>query len=107
MTRPAATATARRGVRAKKRAPARRTAHIEYQPAGLDRSGRRVREAYHAITDQAVKVGFLTRWPGEALCGSPGAWADIPDGLFPPLVTCRACQHITASQHITMIGGLP
>ena len=72
MTRPAATATARRGVREKKRTPPRLTAHIEYQPAGLDLSGRRVREAYHAITDQAVRVGILTRWPGDALCGAPG-----------------------------------
>ena len=74
MTRPATT----RGVREKKRTPARRTAHIEYQPAGLDLSGRRAREAYHAITDQAVKVGFITRAPGTALCGNPGPWADIP-----------------------------
>jgi hypothetical protein len=106
MTRPA-TATAARGVRQKKRTPARRTAHIEYQPAGLDRSGRRVREAYHAIADQVVKVGFITRRPGTALCGNPGPWADIPDGLFPPLVTCRACQHITAREHITVTGGMP
>jgi hypothetical protein len=48
MTRPAATATAaRRGVREKKRTSPRLTAHIEYQPAGLDLSGRRVKEAYH------------------------------------------------------------
>ncbi len=105
MTRPAA--TAKRGVREKKRTAARRAAHIEYQPAGLDRSGRRVREAYHAVADQAVKVGFITRWPGDALCGSPGPWADIPDGLFPPLVTCRACQHITAKTHVTVTGGMP
>ena len=106
MTRPTAT-TVRRRVRNKKRTPARRTAHIEYQAAGLDRSGRRVREAYHAVADQAVKVGFITRTPGAALCGSPGPWADIPDGLFPPLVTCRACQHITAKQHVTVTGGMP
>ena len=106
MTRPATT-TARRGVRKEKRTPARRTAHIEYQPAGLDSSGRRTRARYHAIADQAVKVGFLTRGPGEALCGATGSWADIPDGLFPPLVTCRACQAITAAQHITITGGLP
>ena len=101
------TATARRAVRTRKRSPARPTAHIEYQPAGLDLHGRRAREAYHAITDQAVKVGFITRRPDTALCGAPGPWADIPDGLFPPLVTCRACQHVTANAHITIIGGLP
>jgi hypothetical protein len=99
--------TATRGVRNKKRTRTRPVAHIEYQPAGLDLTGRRVREAYHAITDQAVKVGFLTRHPGDALCGSPGPWADIPDGLFPPFVTCRACQRITAAQHITITGGMP
>jgi len=103
MTRTAATA---RGVRQKKRTPAR-IAHIEYQPAGLDRSGRRARETYHAVADQAVRVGFITRTPGTALCGSPGPWADIPDALFPPVVTCRACQHITAKQHVTVTGGMP
>jgi hypothetical protein len=106
MTRPASTKTAR-GASARKRAPARRTAHIEYQPAGLDSSGGRAREAYHAIADQALKVGFITRQPGTALCGNPGPWADIPDGLFPPLVTCRACQHITAKTHITITGSMP
>jgi hypothetical protein len=104
MTRPAAPV---RPVRNKKRTPARRTAHIEYQPAGLNAFHRRVREAYHAITDQAVKVGFITRRPGTALCGATGPWADIPDGLFPPLVTCRACLHITASEHISITGGMP
>jgi len=104
MTRPTAT---RRTGRTRKRAPAGRTAHIEYQPAGLDQSGRRVREAYHAITDQAVTVGFITRVPGTALCGSPGPWGDIPDGLFPPLVTCRACQAITGKAHITITGTMP
>jgi hypothetical protein len=68
MTRPAATA---RPVRNKKPTPARRSAHIEYQPAGLNAFHRRVREAYHSITDQAVKVGFITRRPGTALCGAP------------------------------------
>jgi hypothetical protein len=107
MTRPAATAIPKRGARSRKRAAARLTAHIEYQPAGLDLSGRRVREAYHAITDQAVRVGILTRWPGDALCGAPGPWADIPDGLFPPHVSCRICQHITANEHISITGGMP
>jgi hypothetical protein len=104
MTRPAATA---RPARKKKRTPSRLTAHIEYQPAGLDLSGRRVKEAYHSITDQAVRVGILTRWPGDALCGSPGPWADIPDGLFPPHVSCRVCLHITANEHVSIIGGMP
>ena len=104
MTRPA---TPTRGVREKKRTRSRCTAHIEYQPAGLNAFHRRVREAYRAIADQAVKVGFITRRPGTALCGAAGPWADIPDGLFPPLVTCRACRQIIASQHITVTGGMP
>ena len=106
MTRLPTSTKTRRGATARKRTRAR-TAHIEYQPAGLDLSGRRAREAYHVITDQAVKVGFITRAPGTALCGNPGPWADIPDGLFPPLVTCRACQRITVKEHITVTGGMP
>jgi hypothetical protein len=99
------TASPRRAVR--KRAPSRPTAHIEYQPAGLDLYGRRARAAYHAITDQKLKIGCRTRYTGDALCGAPGPWGDIPDGLFPPLVTCRACQHITTRLHITITGGMP
>jgi hypothetical protein len=101
------TAGSRRAVRIRKRAPARPTAHIEYQPAGPGLHGRRAREAYHAITDQKLKIGYRTRYSGDALCGAPGPWADIPDGLFPPLVTCRACQHITVRLHITITGGIP
>jgi hypothetical protein len=94
-----------RGARSRKRTPARPTAHVGYQPAGLDRWGHRVKATYHAIADQAVKVGFVTRQPGTAVCGSAGPWAPVPDGLFPPTVSCRACQHITANQHITIAGG--
>ena len=104
MTAPAPPKTV---VRKKRRAAARPTAHVAYQPAGFDLAGRRVKERYHAITDQAVKVGFLTRHPGDPLCGATGPWADIPDGLFPPLVTCPNCQHITAGQHITITGTMP
>jgi hypothetical protein len=93
-----------RGVRNRKRTPARLTAHIGYQPAGLDYFGHRVKATYHAITDQAVKIGFITRLPGTAICGSTGPWAPVPDGLFPPEVNCRACQHITANEHITITG---
>jgi len=94
-----------RAPRRRSRPPVRPTAHIGYQPAGLDRWGHRVKATYHAIADQAVKVGFVTRLPGTAVCGSAGPWAPVPDGLFPPMVSCRACQHITANQHITMAGG--
>jgi hypothetical protein len=95
-----------KGVRKSKRTPAR-TAHIEYQPAGLDLHGRCVREAYHAITDQTLEVGYGTRHTGDALCGAAGPWADIPDGLFEPWVNCRACQAITARLHISITGGMP
>jgi hypothetical protein len=106
MTRPAATAPRR--VRDKKRTPPRRpTAHVEYQPAGLDGWGRRVREHYHAITDQTVRIGGLTRHSGDAVCGSAGPWMEIPDGLVPALVTCRACQHITARYHISITPDAP
>ena len=80
-----------RGARNRKRTPARPTAHVGYQPAGLDRWGHRVKATYHAITDQAVKVGFVTRLPGTAVCGSAGPWAPVPgravpaDGLLPRL----------------------
>ncbi len=100
------TASSRRGVRKPKRTP-ERSAHIEYQPAGLNTDGRRVRAAYHAITDQALKVGVIRRRPGQALCGAPGPWADIPDGLFEPWVNCRPCQAITTRLHITITGGMP
>jgi hypothetical protein len=100
------TASSRRGVRKSRRTPPR-TAHLEYQPAGLDLHGRRVREAYHAITDQTLKVGYGTRHTGDALCGAAGPWADIPDGLFEPWVNCRACQAITARLHISITGGMP
>jgi hypothetical protein len=100
------TTSTRRALRNRKRTPAH-TAHIEYQPAGLDLHGRRVRAAYHAITNQRLKIGYRTRDSGDALCGAPGPWGDIPDGLFPPLVNCRACQHITTRLHITITGGMP
>jgi hypothetical protein len=83
MTRVASATTTRRGGRSKKRTPSRRTAHIEYQPAGLDRTGRRVREAYHAITDQAVKVGFLTRWPGTPSVARPARGPTSPTACSP------------------------
>ena len=74
-------------------------------PPGWTRWGHRVKATYHAITDQALKIGFVTRLPGTAVCGSAGPWAPVPDGLFPPTVNCRACQHITANEHITITGG--
>jgi hypothetical protein len=95
----------RAGVRHNKRTPPRPAAHVGYQPAGLDLHGRKVRERYHAIADQAVTVGFLTRHRGDALCGAAGPWADSPTGLFGPLVTCRWCRQIATSTGVTIIEG--
>ena len=105
MTRPASTKTCR-GASTRKRAPAR-TAHIEYQPAGLDATCRRVREAYHADRRPGRPGRVHHPRARHRPVRQPGPWADIPDGLFPPLVTCRACQHITAKEHITVTGGMP
>jgi hypothetical protein len=80
------------------------TAHVGYHPADPAARGRRPRERYHAVTDQAVTVGPVTREPGQALCGVTGPWTDTPVGLFPPLVTCPACRSLVASEGIT-IGG--
>ena len=89
----------------KKRTPHRMTAHVGYQPAGLNLHGRKVAERYHAIADQAATVGSITRYPGDALCGAPGPWADSPQGLFAPLVTCRWCRQIAATAGVTIIEG--
>jgi hypothetical protein len=86
------TARATRPTRRKK--PPAPTAHVGYQPAA------RGRDRYHAVADQAVTLGQLTRDPGQALCGQPGPWPDPPPGLFPPLVTCPACRALAADGHI-------
>jgi len=91
-----------RTTRRKKAAP--RTAHVGYQPPVAATQGRRSRESYHAVTDQAVTLGPITREPGQALCGVTGPWADAPVGLFPPLVTCPACRSLASSEGVT-IGG--
>ena len=91
-----------RTTRRRKAAP--RTAHVGYQPPD-PAQGRRSRERYHAVADQAINLGQITREPGQALCGLTGPWADAPVGLFPPLVTCPACRSLAASEGIT-IGGV-
>jgi hypothetical protein len=91
-----------RTVRRKKAAP--RTAHVGYQSPDAATQGRGSRERYHAVADQAVTLGPITREPGQALCGLTGPWADAPVGLFPPLVTCPACRSVVSSEGIT-IGG--
>ncbi len=88
----------------RRKKPAPRTAHVGYQPPGAATHGRRSRERYHAVADQAVKVGPVTRAPGQALCGLTGPWTDAPVGLFPPLVSCPACRSLAASEGIS-IGG--
>jgi len=91
-----------RTTRRKKVAPP--TAHVGYQSPDPATPGRRSREKYHAVADQAVTVGPVTREPGQALCGATGPWADVPVGLFPPLVSCPACRSLVVSEAIT-IGG--
>ena len=92
------------GVRQKKRTP-RFTAHVGYRPAGTGPGGRKVRERYHAVADQDSTRGTITYHQGDALCGSLGPWADSPDGIFSPLVTCRWCRQIAATAGITIIEG--
>lgn len=104
MTAPAPPKTV---VRKKRRAAARPTAQIGYEPAGVDLYGRRVRAAYHAIADQTVTSAAGTCYAGEPLCGTAWRWADIPDGLFPPTVSCPACQRVAAAQHITIAEAMP
>ena len=69
-----------RGVRNRKRTPARPTAHIGYQPAGLDRWGHRVKATYHAITDQALKIGSIIRNPAPLCVDRPGPGHPCPMG---------------------------
>jgi hypothetical protein len=88
-----------------KKQPRQPTAHVGYQPAGLNLHGRKVAERWHALADQAVTVGSITRYPDEALCGAPGPWADSPQGLFAALVTCRWCRQIAATAGVTIIEG--
>jgi len=97
------TARATRPPRRKK--PPAPTAHVGYQPPGPTAPARRARgrDRYHAVADQAVTLGQLTRDPGQALCGQPGPWPDPPPGLFPPLVTCPACRALAADGHITIM----
>lgn len=78
------------------------TASVGYQPPGLDLHGRRVREGFHAVvTGQAVQVSmYLTRHPGEALCGA-APLADCPPVLF-AAVSCPACRAIAAREHVSI-----
>jgi hypothetical protein len=100
-----AAARPKAAVRKKKRTPPRLTAQVGYRPAGSGPMGRMVRECYHAVADQDSSHGSITCHQGDALCGSLGPWADSPEGLFGPLVTCRWCRQIAANAGITIIGG--
>jgi hypothetical protein len=76
------------------------TARPGYQAAGRDVQGRICRETFHAVlTGGTLRVGFASRHRGEALCGAAPV-GDCPAGLFPPVVTCRACRAIAGSQHV-------
>jgi len=107
------------------------SAGIGYQPAGHDRYWHPVREAYHVVARRRITIdghpvlkdirrypsmpnskggdpawGGITSQPGEALCGNAGPWTDIPDGLFPPLISCKPCKAIADHAGIT-IGDAP
>ena len=84
------------------------TARPGYQAAGRDLHGRICRESYHAMLSggpaRVIRVGFITRHRGEALCGA-APLGDCPPGLFAPLVTCAACQAIAEREHVEITGG--
>ena len=96
--------TARTTRPGRRKKPPTLTAHVGYQPTAPAAHARRIRhrDSYHAVADQAVTLGPITRDPGQALCGQPGPWPDPPTGLFPPLVTCPACRALAESGHITI-----
>ena len=94
------TARATRPSRRTKAAPL--TAHAGYQPA--DPAARR-RDRYHAVADQRVTLGQLTRDPGQALCGLKGPWPASPAGLFPPPVSCRTCRALAAAGQVVIADG--
>jgi hypothetical protein len=81
------------------------TAHVGYQAAPGPFG--QAREVYHALADQPVSFGVVTRKAGEPLCGAPRPRQDCPVGLFAPIVTCPACRAICAREGITvpMAGG--
>ncbi len=85
---------------ARRKKPPVRTARVGYQPA--DPLARRRRDSYHAVADQPVTLGPLTREPGHSLCGLTGPWPEPPTGLFGPLVTCPACRALAGTNAIAI-----
>lgn len=81
------------------------TARVGYQPAGRDLYGRITRESYHAVlaggTARTLRIGSVTRYRGEALCGA-APLDDCPPGLFEPVVSCPACRAICQREGITV-----
>lgn len=67
----------------------------------------RAREVYHAVIDQPVTVGVLTRESGRPLCGAPGIPQECPPGLFEPAVSCPACLAIADREHVTVAAHTP
>jgi hypothetical protein len=78
------------------------TAHIGYE-ATAGAFGR-PSEVYHAVADQPVRVGTLTRRAGEPVCGARVKLADCPPGLFAPQVSCPGCVATLAREDITVDG---
>lgn len=56
---------------------------------------------WHAVIRDRVKIGWVTRESGEALCG-PVRIADPPHVLFTD-VECRPCLAIAWRERITII----
>jgi hypothetical protein len=86
-------------------------AHIGYIPHGTTPAGRRARQQYHVILDQAATIGgdgqprLIGRYAGEPLCGTTGEVLDPPIGLFPAEVSCVSCSAIAVRQQIKVRRG--
>lgn len=65
----------------------------------------KTREVYHAVLSggpaRVLRIGYVTRRRGEALCGA-ASLADCPPGLFAPQVSCPACLAIAAREGVTV-----
>ena len=80
------------------------TAHIGYE-ATVGQFGRPA-EIYHAVADQPVRVGTLTRRAGEPVCGASAELGECPPGLFAPQVSCPGCLATLAREDITLAGAV-
>lgn len=68
------------------------TAHIGY--AYSPRQGARSTSSNHAVLDQPLKTGRLTREPGDALCRPRRKFWGLEDALHEQSVTCPRCRDL-------------